>query len=65
MIFSKRFSDVFEDEEKKFAEEIGNEQRAKELVEKDDSLLWFYLHFEVIGSQIIKQITNLGKYLIS
>ena len=63
LIFLKRLSDVFDDEIEKFAKEYGDEKTAKELVEEDHSLVWFYLPQKARWNSIIKQSTRLGEYL--
>jgi len=63
LIFLKRLSDVFDDEIDKFAEEYGDKETAKELIEEDHSLVWFYLPIKARWSNIIKQSRRLGEYL--
>lgn len=43
LIFLKRLSDVFDDEIEKLAKEYGENGIARELVEEDHSLVWFYM----------------------
>jgi len=63
LIFLKRLSDVFDDEIEKFAEEYGDKETAKELIEEDHGLVWFYLPTKARWSNIVKQSTGLGEYL--
>lgn len=63
LIFIKRLSDVFDDELDKLATEYGDKGIARELVESDHSLVWFYLPDNSRWSNIIKQSTKLGEYL--
>jgi type I restriction enzyme M protein len=63
LIFLKRLSDVFDDEIKKLAEEYSDEKTAKQLVEEDHSLVWFYLPEKARWPYIIKQSTRLGEIL--
>jgi len=63
LIFLKRLSDVFDDEIKKLAEEYSDEKTAKQLVEEDHSLVWFYLPEKARWPYIIKQSTKLGEVL--
>lgn len=63
LIFLKRLSDVFDDEIKKLSEEYDNEGMAKQLVEEDHQLVWFYLPPKARWENIIKQSTRLGEYL--
>lgn len=43
LIFLKRLSDVFDDEIERLANEYGENGVARELVEEDHSLVWFYM----------------------
>jgi type I restriction enzyme M protein len=43
LVFIKRLSDVFEDEIKRLAEQFGDEETARTLVEADPSLVRFYI----------------------
>ena len=45
LVFVKRLCDVFDDEVDSFAERIKNRKRALELIEKDRSIIRFYLPF--------------------
>jgi len=63
LIFLKRLSDVFDDEIKKLAEDYESEEVAKQLVEEDHSLIWFYLPENARWQNIIKQSSKLGEYL--
>jgi len=63
LIFLKRLSDVFDDEMDKLAEEYGDSKIARELVEEDHSLVWFYIPRKARWREIVKQSTKLGEYL--
>ncbi len=43
LIFLKRISDVFEDEIRRYAEELGDEALAAEIVEGDRRMVRFYI----------------------
>ena len=43
LIFVKRLSDVFDDEVDRIAEKVGSRAKALQLIEKDKSLVRFYL----------------------
>lgn len=43
LVFLKRLSDVFEDEMERFAKDIDNKKRAREIIENDHKLVRFYL----------------------
>ena len=43
LIFLKRLSDVFDDEIEKLAKDYGENGVARELVDEDHTLVWFYL----------------------
>lgn len=62
LIFLKRLSDVFDDEVTKLAEDTDNEN-AKELVEEDHSLVWFFLPKQARWAHVVKQSTKLGEVL--
>jgi type I restriction enzyme M protein len=61
LIFLKRLSDVFDNEVKSLGEEYGNQELAKSLVEKDHSLVRFYLPPNSRWSHIVKITTGLGE----
>ena len=63
LIFLKRLSDVFEDELAKLAEEYGDIEIAKEVVETDRELVWFYIPDIARWDNIKKQSHNIGEYL--
>jgi len=63
LIFLKRLSNVFDDEIKKLAEDYESEEVARQLVEEDHSLIWFYLPENARWQNIIKQSSKLGEYL--
>jgi type I restriction enzyme M protein len=63
LIFLKRLSDVFEDEVQKLAEEYGDIELAKEIVEADRSLVWFYIPEKARWERIKAQSANIGEYL--
>ncbi len=43
LVFRKRLSDVFEDEVRYLAQELGSESKAAEIVEEDHSMVHFYI----------------------
>lgn len=63
MIFYKRLCDVYEDEIKKLASELGNEEIARKLAEKDRKLVRFYIPEECLWDNIRKITTGLGEKL--
>lgn len=63
LIFLKRLSDVFEDEIAKLAKEHEDNGVAKELVEEDHSLVWFYLPENARWTAIMKQSAKIGEFL--
>jgi len=65
LIFYKRLCDVFEDEVKKFAKEIGNEEIAKKLIAKDRKLIRFYIPEDCLWDNIKKITTGIGEKLTS
>jgi len=54
---------VFEDELAELAKDYDNEELANTSVEKEHSLVWFYLPEKSRWGNIIKQSTKLGEYL--
>ena len=62
LIFLKRLSDVFDDEVTKLAED-SDDKNAKELVEEDHSVVWFYLPKQARWDHVVKQSTKLGEVL--
>lgn len=64
IIFIKRLSDVFEDELKILAEKIKvKEEDLEKLLEKDKSLVRFYIPLEARWQNIAKQTKKIGEYL--
>lgn len=63
LIFLKRLSDVFDDEIEKLAKEYGENGIARELVDEDHSLVWFYLPEDARWSKIQKKSTKMGEFL--
>lgn len=63
LIFVKRLSDVFEDEVKRVAEKIGDEDTARGIIKKDHSLVRFYIPPKAIWKEIRKVTTNVGEKL--
>ena len=63
LIFLKRLSDVFDDEITRLSEEYGNRKTAEELVEEDQSLVWFYVPKHARWTEILKQSSKHGEFL--
>lgn len=63
LVFLKRLSDVFEDEVKRLAEELGGPHTARKLVEQDRKLVWFYIPEQARWSAIARKTSGLGEYL--
>lgn len=63
LIFLKRLPDVFDDELVRLAEKYGDLEIAKEIVETDQDLVWFYIPKNACWENIRKQSSNLGEYL--
>jgi len=63
LVFLKRLSDVFDDEIARLADEFGDEDKARALVEADHSLVRFYIPEEARWSAIATKTTGLGEYL--
>lgn len=63
LVFLKRLSDVFDDESARLADEFGDEEKARALVEADHSLVRFYIPEEARWSAIATKTTGLGEYL--
>lgn len=63
IVFLKRLSDVFEDEINKLAQDYGDKGMADELLEKDHSLVRFYLPDSARWENIARQTTGIGEYL--
>jgi len=63
LIFMKRLSDVFYDEIEKLAEEYSENGIARELVEEDHSLVWFYMPENARWEIIRKKSQKLGEFL--
>jgi type I restriction enzyme M protein len=64
LFFLKRLSDVFDEEIEKLGKEYGDKKTAEELVEEDHSIVWFYIPKKARWSEIFKQSTKVGEYLI-
>ncbi len=63
LVFLKRLSDVYDDELDNLAKEYKNRETAEKLVEKDHSLVWFYIPQKARWKNITKQTTSLGEYM--
>ncbi len=63
IIFVKRLSDVFEDELRKLAKEYGSKENAQKLVEKDHSLVRFYIPKKTRWKAIATKSTGIGEYM--
>lgn len=63
LIFLKRLSDVFDDEIERLAKEYEDNGIARELVDEDHSLVWFYLPENARWPKIMKQSKKLGEFL--
>lgn len=63
LIFIKRLSDVFDDEVESLGEKFGSVEKAEKLIEKDHSLVRFYIPKLARWTAISKQTTALGEYL--
>jgi type I restriction enzyme M protein len=63
LIFLKRLSDVFDDEIKHHAQDLGGEEQTLKLVEEDHKLVRFYIPPKAHWGAIAKQTTNVGQYL--
>jgi type I restriction enzyme M protein len=63
LIFVKRLSDVFEDEVKRVAQEVGDENTARKIISKDHSLVRFYIPQKSLWSEIRKLTDKIGERL--
>lgn len=63
LIFLKRLSDVFDDELEKLAQEFGDVDVARALVEDDHELVRFYVPEQAHWSGIARKTTGIGDYL--
>jgi len=63
LIFLKRLSDVFEDEEAHLAEELGDRDKAAEIARDDRTMVHFYIPELARWPNIIRRTTGLGQYL--
>ena len=63
LIFLKRLSDVFDDEVQRVAEEVGDLEAAKEIIDQDHGLVRFYLPVEGRWPSIALKTTGLGEAL--
>lgn len=63
LIFLKRLSDVFDDEVAKLEEDFGNKEVALKFVEKDHSLVRFYIPQKARWENIRAQNVKIGEYL--
>lgn len=59
LVFIKRLSDVFDDECKRIADELGDAK----LVEDDHKLVRFYIPKKARWSKVVLQTTGVGQYL--
>ncbi len=63
LIFLKRLSDVFEDEVKRLAEELGDEEIALQVVQEDRTMVRFYIPPEARWLDIRQKTTGLAEHL--
>lgn len=63
LIFIKRLSDVFEDELSRFIDKLGSKDKAEEILEKDPSLVRFYIPKDARWENIVNQTQKLGEFL--
>lgn len=63
LIFLKRLSDVFEDEVMKLSECYGDKDLVEQLLNRDHSLVRFYMPKATRWESIAMQTTNVGEYL--
>lgn len=63
LVFLKRLDDVFDDEVAGMATDFGGDERARELVEADHSLVRFYIPEAARWSAIATKTTGLGEHL--
>src|SRR5215208_5500602 len=63
LIFLKRLSDVFEDEVKRLALELGDEEIAAEIIEQDRTMVRFYVPGVARWHEIRQKTTGLAEHL--
>lgn len=63
LIFLKRLSDVFDDEVQRVAEEIGDVETARSVIEQDHALVRFYIPDDARWDSVRRQTTRLGEAL--
>jgi type I restriction enzyme M protein len=63
LIFLKRLSDVFDDEVQRVADEVGDPDTAKEIIDEDHALVRFYVPAESRWPAIALKTTGLGEAL--
>jgi type I restriction enzyme M protein len=63
LIFLKRLSDVFDDEVQRVADEVGDMETAREIIDQDHGLVRFYLPAESRWPSIAVKSTGLGEAL--
>ncbi len=64
LVFLKRISDVFEDEVRRYAEELGDEELAAVMVENDRKMVRFYVPPEARWQEIKQHpAVGIGQYL--
>lgn len=63
LIFLKRLSDVFDDEEQKLSESYGDKAMVEQLLTEDHGLVRFYLPQTARWERIAVQTTHVGEYL--
>ncbi len=63
LVFLKRLNDVFEDEVNAFAQELGDPNGAAEIVERDHSVVRFYIPQAARWSVLKQKTTGLGQCL--
>src|SRR5215203_7072360 len=63
LVFLKRLSDVFEDEVKHLAQELGDEEIAAEIVEQDCTMVRFYVPEVARWHEVRQKTTGLAEHL--
>ena len=63
LIFLKRLSDVFDDEEQKLSESYGDKGMVEQLLTEDHGLVRFYIPQTARWKRIAVQTTHVGEYL--
>lgn len=63
LIFLKRLSDVFDDEVQRVADEVGELETAREIIDQDHALVRFYLPAESRWPALSVKTTGLGEAL--